>query len=46
MRALLDTNILLLHLTDKRLASAPPEAELYVSAISLAEALRFPGYGV
>lgn len=43
MQALLDTNILLLHLTDKILIAAASDSELYISSITLAEALRFPG---
>lgn len=45
MRMLLDTNILLLHLSLNILASAPSEAEFFISVISEAEALRHPGLG-
>ncbi len=45
MRILLDTNILLLHLSETILACAPPEADFYVSSITVAEAMRYPGLG-
>ncbi|MBI4272506.1 type II toxin-antitoxin system VapC family toxin [Candidatus Uhrbacteria bacterium] len=45
MRVLLDTNILLLHLSENILSSAPKETEFYISTITVAEALRYPGLG-
>ena len=45
MRLLLDTNILLLHLSENILSSAPKETEFYISTITVAEALRYPGLG-
>src|SRR3989344_5243119 len=45
MRILLDTNILLLHLKEGILKRVPPEMELCVSVITVAEALRYPGLG-
>ena len=45
MRVLLDTNILLLHLSENILSSAPDDAEFFVSTICVAESLRYPGIG-
>lgn len=45
MRIILDTNILILHLSAKILATAPPDAEFFISVISEAEALRYAGLG-
>ncbi|MDP2630964.1 MAG: type II toxin-antitoxin system VapC family toxin [Candidatus Uhrbacteria bacterium] len=45
MRVLLDTNILLLHLSENILYSAPSDAEFFISAITVAEAFRYPGLG-
>ncbi|MBI4599884.1 type II toxin-antitoxin system VapC family toxin [Candidatus Uhrbacteria bacterium] len=45
MRILLDTNILLLHLSENILVSVPSETEFYISSITVAEAMRYPGLG-
>ncbi len=45
MQVLLDTNILILHLSENILATAPSDAEFFTSVISEAEALRFTGLG-
>ncbi len=45
MKYLLDTNILLLHLSDNALLSAPSDADFFISTITVAESLRYPGLG-
>jgi predicted nucleic acid-binding protein len=45
MKYLLDTNILLLHLSENVLLSAPSDAEFFISTITVAESLRYPGLG-
>lgn len=45
MQVLLDTNILILHLSANILDAAPPDAEFFISVISEAEAFRHAGLG-